>query len=245
MNKHFSILVLLCIVGTINAHSHDTFYYKLTNIHNNKYSLKIQGGQFITFIGDICFESDKEGIGVGHGTLTYNPSYSSSTIKKYLGKSYWGDNAVFSFSSDKSILNVALENEMVLVYRRTTPPEGVYTCSLIKQQKSNSSSSSGSGGYNPPPVYTAPIYPSAQNSSSTTKESSTYSSPQKKWRTITYQEDCHMCHGLGKCWTCSGKGWEYNKLGVDGVHDCPNCSNGECSHCHGTGKVTKTKQVFE
>ena len=54
-----------------------------------------------------------------------------------------------------------------------------------------------------------------------------------------------MCHGLGKCWTCSGKGWEYNKLGVDGVHDCPNCSNGECSHCHGTGKVTKTKQVFE
>lgn len=243
MNKHFSILVLSCILGTINAYSHDTFYYKLTNIHNNKYSLKIQGGQFITFVGDICFESDKEGIGVGHGTLTYNPSYSSSIIKKYLGKSYWGDNAVFSFSSDKSILNVALENEMVLVYKRTTPPKGVYTCSLIKQQKSNSSSSSGSGGYNPPPVYTTPICPSAQSSSSTTQESSISSSPQKKWRTITYQEDCHMCRGLKYCSSCGGTGHIYgftgNKL------DCPNCSNGECSHCHGTGKVTKTKQVFE
>lgn len=243
MNKHFSILVLSCILGTINTYSHDTFYYKLTNIHNNKYSLKIQGGQFITFVGDICFESDKEGIGVGHGTLTYNPSYSSSIIKKYLGKSYWGDNAVFSFSSDKSILNVALENEMVLVYKRTTPPKGVYTCSLIKQQKSNSSSSSGSGGYNPPPVYTTPICSSAQSSSSTTQESSISSSPQKKWRTITYQEDCHMCRGLKYCSSCGGTGHIYgftgNKL------DCPNCSNGECSHCHGTGKVTKTKQVFE
>lgn len=243
MNKHFSILVLLCMLGTINAYSHDTFYYKLTNIHNNKYSLKIQGGQFITFVGDICFESDKEGIGVGHGTLTYNPSYSSSIIKKYLGKSYWGDNAVFSFSSDKSTLNVTLENDMVLVYKRTTPPEGVYTCSLIKQQKSNSSSSSGSGGYNPAPVYIAPINPSAQNSSSTTQESSISSSPQKKWRTITYQEDCHMCRGLKSCSSCGGTGHIYgftgNKL------DCPNCSNGECSHCHGTGKVTKTKQVFE
>ena len=243
MIKRYCICILLCIIGVINAYSHDTFYYKLTNIHNNRCSLKIQGGQFITFIGDICYESDQKGIGVGHGTLTYNSNYSTSSIKKYIGSSYWGDNAVFSFSSDKSILNVALENEMVLVYKRTTPPKGVYTCSLIKQQKSNSSSSSGSGGYNPPPVYTTPICPSAQSSSSTTQESSISSSPQKKWRTITYQEDCHMCRGLKYCSSCGGTGHIYgftgNKL------DCPNCSNGECSHCHGTGKVTKTKQVFE
>ena len=27
-------------------------------------STNVSGGQFITFIGDICFESDKKGIGV-------------------------------------------------------------------------------------------------------------------------------------------------------------------------------------
>ena len=86
------------------------------------------------------------------------------------------------------------------------------------------------------------VYMEMQNSS-TTQESTISNSPQKKWKTITDQEDCHMCRGLKNCWTCGGKGHIYGMTG-DKL-DCPNCTNGECSHCNSTGTVTKTKQVFE
>lgn len=69
--------------------------------------------------------------------------------------------------------------------------------------------------------------------------------PTKHWHNVTRQEDCHFCHGSGRCSTCNGKGWVYNEFGLDGTHDCPNCYNGNCSHCNGTGKVTKTEQVYE
>lgn len=47
---------------------------------------------------------------------------------------------------------------------------------------------------------------------------------------------CHGCHGSGKCNTCNGKGW-YERLGVSGAMNCPNCSNGRCSICGGSGQV--------
>lgn len=46
--------------------------------------LNIDGGQFVAFVGDICYEADKKGIGVGHGTLKLNKSYSNSQFKYYL-----------------------------------------------------------------------------------------------------------------------------------------------------------------
>ena len=133
MIKRF-LTYLLLITFTLNVYAQTTYYFKLTNIHENKSSLKIQGGQFITFVGDICYESDNKGIGVGHGTLTYNPHYSNNNIKKYMGKSYWGNDAVYAFNADKSVLNVITETGMILVYKRDTPPNGVYTCSLIKKK---------------------------------------------------------------------------------------------------------------
>lgn len=69
--------------------------------------------------------------------------------------------------------------------------------------------------------------------------------PTKHWHNVTRQEDCQFCHGTGDCWSCNGKGWVYNEFGLDGTHDCPNCHNGRCSHCNGTGKVTKTERVYE
>ena len=242
MNKVERILVTILFLLTIQSIFANTYYYKLIKkIDGDNIYTNTRGGQFITIEDDICYDSDKNGDPVGNGSLYYE-RYTNG-VYTYKGKCYFGEDAQYKFSSDMSLMNIVVSDGRIYVYRRTTPPEGVYTCSLIKQQKSNSSSSSGSGGYNPAPVYTAPIYPSAQNSSSTTQESSISSSPQKKWRTITYQEDCHMCRGLKYCSSCGGTGHIYgftgNKL------DCPNCSNGECSHCHGTGKVTKTKQVFE
>ncbi|MBQ2540242.1 MAG: hypothetical protein II551_01185 [Paludibacteraceae bacterium] len=69
--------------------------------------------------------------------------------------------------------------------------------------------------------------------------------PTKHWHNVTREEDCHFCHGTGDCWTCNGKGWVYNEFGLEGTHDCPNCNHGRCSHCNGTGRVTKIERVYE
>ena len=241
MTKRYFLFLLLC-VSVFSIYGQTTYYYKLTNIDDNKISLEIQGGQFVTFIGDICYESDKKGIGVGHGTMTYNPNYSTSSVKKYIGESYWGDNAVYAFNADKSVLNVVLENNMVLVYKRTSPPDGVNTCSLIRPQDGHSSENADNSYDLTPPILIDPI---VQNPLPTNQDSNLKLSPQKRWKTITYQESCPSCHGSGKCWTCNGKGWCYNGFGISGTHDCPNCTNGNCTHCNGTGKITKTEQVYE
>ena len=49
-------------------------------------------------------------------------------------------------------------------------------------------------------------------------------------------KDCHGCLGSGKCNTCNGKGWYY-AIGSSNTINCPNCTNGRCSICGGTGKV--------
>ena len=46
---------------------------------------------------------------------------------------------------------------------------------------------------------------------------------------------CYLCHGIGKCWTCNGNRTYLNPLTGKYI-DCPNCTDGLCSHCHGSGK---------
>lgn len=48
-------------------------------------------------------------------------------------------------------------------------------------------------------------------------------------------KECYMCHGSGVCQTCNGKGWYRSMFGDNIV--CPNCSDGKCGTCHGTGSV--------
>lgn len=73
----------------------------------------------------------------------------------------------------------------------------------------------------------------------------TYSeTPAKQWRTITREVDCTFCWHSGKCNTCNGKGWYNNPFGT-GIVNCPNCTNGNCSHCGGRGSITKTEQVYD
>lgn len=53
-------------------------------------------------------------------------------------------------------------------------------------------------------------------------------------------EDCTFCHHSGKCNTCNGKHWYYGYTG-DKI-TCPNCKpDGRCTHCGGSGTVTKTR----
>lgn len=51
----------------------------------------------------------------------------------------------------------------------------------------------------------------------------------------TYQPDCPHCHGFGKCWTCNGRKLVLNPL-TNEYMKCPNCTDGICSFCDGTGK---------
>lgn len=97
----------------------------------------------------------------------------------------------------------------------------------------------GGGQYTSYPQYN----PSSYSGSSSSGE--VIRTPTKHWHNVTRQEDCHFCHGSGRCSTCNGKGWCYNEFGVGGTHNCPNCYNGDCSHCNGTGKISKIEQVYE
>ena len=61
-------IICACITILANAFfgfAQTTTYYFSPNAGNDK-------GQFITFIGDICFESNKAGRSVGHGNLQKN-----------------------------------------------------------------------------------------------------------------------------------------------------------------------------
>ncbi|MDO5482972.1 MAG: hypothetical protein Q4F47_08050 [Bacteroidaceae bacterium] len=84
---------------------------------------------------------------------------------------------------------------------------------------------------------------------STATSTSSYSSgttqSTAKERTQEYgsrytQKDCRSCLGQKKCNTCNGKGWFYPTASSTST-DCPNCTNGNCSVCNGSGKVIGIK----
>lgn len=246
MSRCISLVTFLCILS-VSLTAQETYFFKLSRTvdPDKRSNTNVSGGQFITFIDNICYESDKKGMGVGHGSLTLNKSYSSNTFSVYMGKSYWGDKASFKFNSDKSVLNVILDDGTVYVYKRSTPPANVTTCSLIKGKSSSGSSVSppvnNSGpGYTPPPP---------MNSGSGTVPSKTL-----KTKEIRYKEDCPNCRGKGSIiqntypatfginlpdvW-CSECG-RYFSADVGHTHR-------QCNHCRGTGKVEKVRyeNVYE
>lgn len=243
------ICILICLVLNLGSlFAQDTYYYKLTKTvdPSKNASTSVSGGQFITFIDNICYESDKKGMGVGHGSLTLNKSYSSNTFYVYMGKSYWGNKASFKFNSDKSVLNVILDDGTIYVYKRSTPPANVTTCSLIKGKSSSGSSvappmNNSGPGYTPPPPH--------MNNGSGTVPSKTL-----KTKEIRYKEDCPNCRGKGSIiqntypatfginlpdvW-CSECG-RYFSADMGHTHR-------QCNHCRGTGKVEKVRyeNVYE
>ncbi len=236
MNK---VLIIICLLFCTKSFSQNTYYYKLVKkLQNSKVLLNIDGGQFVAFVGDICYEADKKGIGVGHGTLKLNKSYSNSQFKYYMGSSYWGEAATFKFKSDLSVLNVVLENGDVYVYKRQVAPASATTCSLIRK-KGNSSGNSGSY----PPSYHNNSYGGGYNtggsSSSSQRQNTTHS------RTQPTKHTCSLCNGQRrivkdtypplygqsnyqvKCNECGG----YFMRSTGHIHIT-------CPQCHGKGYFT-------
>lgn len=186
MNK---VLIIICLLFCIKSFSQNTYYYKLVKkLQNNKVSPNVDGGQFVAFVGDICYEADKKGIGVGHGTLKLNRSYSNSQFKFYMGSSYWGEAATFKFKSDLSVLNVVLENGDVYVYKRQVAPASATTCSLIRK-KGNSSDNS--GPYSP--SYHNNGYGGSYNTSGSSSSSQRQNTAHS--RTQPTKHTCSLCNG--------------------------------------------------
>lgn len=139
-NRWKYIFVAICIMIPSVLKGQTTFYYKLTKkIQNGVEYTNTGGGQFISFLDNTCYDSDKYGISVGNGELKFDEYYSNST-KTYVGNSYFG-NVVYRFKSDLSILNIIVNKNLVYVYKRDIPPTNQTSCTLIRQKKSNEISS--------------------------------------------------------------------------------------------------------
>lgn len=222
-------MIVMLVFGITMVSAQDVRYYKLTKKkENSSVSINVSGGQFITFRGDVCYESNKNGVGVDHGTMQRNENYSNSQYLVYQRKSgsgcYWGKDATFKFTSDKSELNVVLENGDVYLYKRATAPAGQETCSLIRK------SGGGGGGeivVTPTPIIVNPYNPTPIPDPKDPKPNPKQDGPKMK--------DCPICFGSGKCKNCNGN---KVRLVLGEYVNCTNCkATGNCPYCHGTGKV--------
>lgn len=183
-----SAIVLLLSIS-VNAQK-KTYYYKLTKKSiNGATSTNVSGGQFITFMSDICYESTKEGIGVGHGNMTLQKVFSDSNFRTYMGGCYYGSESSYKFTSDLSTLNVITQNGDVYLYKKSTPLSGVTTCSLIRKNTPSYSSSEENvgGGYTVMP--SQPVYNGGGGTSTTIITTPERKTPTKVWH------ECSLCHG--------------------------------------------------
>ena len=80
------------------------------------------------------------------------------------------------------------------------------------------------------PAYTAPVV-SGGGASYTSGSSSTAASSSSSGSS----RSCGVCYGLGKCRTCNGKGSYFDELNGN-TKKCPNCTDGRCTSCGGSGK---------
>ena len=126
------------ITMSISLSAQTTFYYKQIKrvVNGQTFTDNISGGQFITFQGRICYESDSNGMAVGHGTLKYQDQ--GNELRTYIGSSYWGNNTKFRFNRERSRLNVVTPDGVIYVYTKTDAPTSVSTCSLIRKNNSGS-----------------------------------------------------------------------------------------------------------
>lgn len=221
------------------AAAQTTSYYQLKEIvHNDNVDRNCTGGQFITFVGNICFDSDKAGKSVGNGQLFLDRT--ATGRKTYMGSSYHG-RVKYKFSYDLSQFEIEINPYHRYVYVKATPPTGVTTSSLIKR------SSSGGGSYVPqtPPVYgpdPGPVYnPQPQQPSSSGVSSSTPTAPAepRKFRCpqhcqngrIAVTDDSVASFGMPSVRKhCDECGFNYSTPTVHYHMQCPTC--------HGTGWVT-------
>ena len=207
---------LILVTLTLNA---QTYYYKMCSFtQGGATNTNVTGGQFITFCGAMCMETDVKGKPCGNGTLQRK----MQNKNLYVGSSFWGPKTKFVFSSDRSSLEVTAPNGVVYSYKRSNAPQGVTTSSLI-----NGGNSGGSYGG-------ASSFMTTTNNSNSGATNNNSNSGYKK---TAHPRKCTSCAhvGNGKCKMCRGTGKWYNTAS-SAYQTCPHCNGtGKCQVCNGTG----------
>ena len=189
MNKRFfNLLLIVALCNIPYIYGQETFYYRKTKkVQKGIAYTNTAGGQFVTFSGNKCYDSDKYGISVGNGELSYDKQYSTANTKTYIGNSYFG-NVIYRFKSDLSVLNVEVNSNLIYVYKRQVAPSSVTTCSLIRK-KGSSGSGSGYIPVNPVTSYGGTYSGTATTTSPVRNQNSTKKNQQPVKHT------CPLCHG--------------------------------------------------
>lgn len=186
MNK--TCIIIFFLLSTVDIYS-QTYYYKLTKkIEAGLVYTNTAGGQFITFIDNICYESDKDGISVGNGKLKFEKDFSNKLLI-YLGSSYFGNNVKFKFTQDRNLLNVETVDGRIYVYKRQSAPSSVTTCTLIRKR---GNSDSNVNGY-------IPVYSGTSGYAGSYNTTTINNTPCKNATTTNNRQPtkhtCSLCHG--------------------------------------------------
>lgn len=214
MRKIFFALLLIGLFH-ISGYAQTSYYMLIKKIENGVPNDNISEGQFITFVDGVCYESDIHGFSVGHGRAEYK--YEKDDIKVYVGQSYWG-RSVFKFNSDFSRLNV-VAGDNVYVLKKASPPFGVETCSLIRQNTPGT------------PFILLPDFPSEIEP---IQESANIISDSPKGHYEVKEERCVECLGRG-----------YNEKMLWHGGDKTSNLQTTCSFCHGRGTIKRREYVVD
>lgn len=227
------ISALLLFVFPVVVNGKDVVCYKL--VETTEATTKIGAIQFVSFIGDQCYESDVNGISVKNGMMKKNEYQSNRNSFVYDGTCFCGSGAKYTFSSDKATLTVTSKNGSKFIFRRVIPPKGVTTCSLIRPHSSEANNAMGFDDY----TYnnSLPVQQPMQNDNGTNSKQNVVNKTKDRRKClycngtgqITKDDNAPSNFGIEKpkqqCQIC-GKWYNPNVF----VHYHLNCG-----HCGGTG----------
>lgn len=224
--------MIACVFFLNVSNAKEIICYKLTESSNP--AIKAGAIQFVSFIGDQCYESNKDGVSVKNGTMQKNSYQSKRNAIVYMGGCFCGTGAKFEFNSDKSILTVTAKNKKTYKFRKIARPKGVVSSSLIRKHVDANIYEDNSWNANTIPV----------NSYHPTPEQNQRGGRTTNQRGSVSQHRCAYCNGTGKitkndnapsnfgidkpkkqCATC---GEWYNPNVFNHYHV-------RCGHCGGSG----------
>jgi hypothetical protein len=219
-----------------------TAYYKYTAVVNKdgKRSAGDKSGQFIRFTEISCYDSDKEGLGIGNGYLLYIRL--DNDIHIYYGDSFLGGkDGYYYFTKDFKHLNIATSDGVTYVYEKAAPPAGAVTSAKVYKKPEPAADPAGPlWDWDPGVSLWDPIGPAGPVGPVRLDQPS---SPSSKitCNSCKGTKNCNNCRGTGNCTSCNGtrvmKSTAYYTDGHTIISDCGVCrGTGNCNVCHGSGK---------
>jgi len=235
MISYIRLLLIGFIAISNQISAKETYCYKL--IESSEPTIKTGGVQFISFIGDQCYESSLNGAKIHEGKLNKNSYQSSSNKIVYNGKCFCGSGAKFEFSPDKTTLTVISNAGSIFKFIKISPPSGVRTSAYLVEESSDSYHKDGFiSGSIPESAYNSSSNYFNNSSGSYSNSNSSPTLPSRRFKcaycdggTIERNDNAPATYGQSrprqKCPTC-GKWYDPNV--VTHYHQT-------CRHCGGTG----------